>query len=650
MVRGLPALSALGRWPHLVAVFALLNAVCCAGEPSQLLQALDAAASEDAARQIMEPHLENLKSLEKEAVEKVVLRQWWGLAREIVARSHDQQVDLSFSVRKAIKSLKDEADELLRTLNPKYGVAQQVNPAFQWAQNDTCVFLTIKYTVRWNAPGALEVTEPSVNISDNMFNFSGLGKHSNNKYKYVLNLDLFDRLSVTQSTWSMASVGKMSATLRKKWARKWPRLLSNKKMKIGNMHVWMEMQEKLDGSLSGMSSATNSPITCLQSEKLYCLPTDTCKKAVNCTTCPGKNNAHEEEGICTGMPSEKAGVSFKDTDMNAGEVGGDVKITKARNEFDIDSYVLFWGKDDHTVLENADGSKAEIGQARPTGFDTEVQIPANTPIPEAATHILVFSRNLFGEYPSPGSTLLRDAVLPKGKPGAITFDDEDGEKGELSGPVRIARAADEDKLDDYSLHWGRSATRKTSSGSLIRDISKGSGTGDVTHTISKSTKPPDGATHLLVFAKNEHGENPSPSSLKFVDNTKSCLSPTDADCVSAVAVTPDEDPSKGIVKATITVEPAMDASNVTSYVLYWGKAACESGLPVPAGAKMGIIKDLPVGTSLEHQLADARMPSNAAHILAFSKNKYGESQFCTSVSFKDEVAATPSGEEKREDL
>merc|ERR1719254_10597 len=120
------------------------------------------------------------------------MRQWWELAKELVAKSHTQKVDLSFGVRKAVRTLKDEADELLRTLNPRYGQAQQVAPAFQWAQNDTCLFLTVKFTVRWNAPGALEVTEPSVTMTNNTFSFTGSGRHSNNKYKYVLSLSLFD--------------------------------------------------------------------------------------------------------------------------------------------------------------------------------------------------------------------------------------------------------------------------------------------------------------------------------------------------------------------------------------------------------------------------------------------------------------------------
>ena len=110
------------------------------GGATEPLTALDALTAEADAKAIMASHMDDLKTLDSRVVEKMVTKQWWGLAREIVAKSHTQRVDLSFAVRKAVRVLKDEADELLRTLNPKYGVASQVSPAFQWAQNDTSVF------------------------------------------------------------------------------------------------------------------------------------------------------------------------------------------------------------------------------------------------------------------------------------------------------------------------------------------------------------------------------------------------------------------------------------------------------------------------------------------------------------------------------
>merc|ERR1719464_953659 len=106
------------------------------------------------------------------------------------------------------------------------------------------------------------------------------------------------------------------------------------------MHVWMEQQEKHDSAL-GRVSAANSPITCAMADKLYCLATDTCKKEANCSQCPGKPVAKEEEHVCEGMPSEKATLNFKDLDGDENEIGGEVKITKALNEFDIDTYTVY---------------------------------------------------------------------------------------------------------------------------------------------------------------------------------------------------------------------------------------------------------------------------------------------------------------------
>jgi len=630
-------------WPALRWVLSLALtlgvAIVVAGPPAtaasaeltaKLLGALEAAESEEEGRKIVEPHLGDLKLLSSLVVEKVVLRQWWDLARVIVAKSHEQKADLSFAVRKAVRTLKEEADELLRTLNPKYGQAQQVAPAFQWAQNDTCIFLTVKFTVRWNAPGALEVTEPAVHMSGNTFNFTGLGKHSNNKYKYVLALSLFDNIAPVVSVWSTASVGKVGATLRKKWARKWPRLLANKKMKIGNMHVWMEQQDKLDSTLGGMATVSNSPVTCGAVEKLYCLATDTCKKAANCSQCPGKTVALESLNMCTGMPTEKASLSFKDADMDEHELGGPIAITKARNEFDIDHYAVYWGKDERAKMEPAEafgGVSALIGEAVPTGSDTEVHLKSNTKVPEQATHMLVFSRNAYGEYPTPGHVIVRDAYLPREKPKSLTFVDEDGEKAEVSGTVTVGRASEEKTIEEYALHWGRSATRKLSSSSFIRDMPKEtSHDGTSTYYISRSTKIPDGASHLLVFSKNEHGEHHSPASVKIADNVKPCLSSADDDCPQGVS-------PKGSTPEVFSVSRAKSESSVTNYVLYFGRQACDNANG-QSGAKNGHITDLPIDGATDYELpSDVNVPDGTTHVLAFSKNSYGESENCVSSDF-----------------
>lgn len=641
----------LSKPVRLLALMVLFGACPTSGsantETSKLLQELDVATSEDKARALVEPHLENLKALDPLVVEKVVLRQWWDLARDIVSRSHTQQVDLSFPIRRAVRTLKEEADELLRTLNPKYGLAQQVSPAFQWAQNDTSIFLTIKYTVRWNAPGALEVTEPAVTMVDNIFNFTGLGKHSNNKYRYTLSLTLFDNINPQVSSWNAASVGKLTVTLRKNWARKWPRLLANKKSKISNMHVWMEMQEKLDSSLAGMHTVANSPITCSANEKLYCVATDSCKKPENCTQCPGKPTPKPELSLCAGMPSESATLTFTDGDMDENEISGDVRVHKAKNDFDIDAYVLYFGKDERNKLE-VGGTPVRLGEAIPTGQDVDIKIPAGTKIPEEATHLLIFSRNEYGEYSSPGSLTLKDAILPKGRAAALHFEDEDGEKGQVSGRVTVNRSNDEAQIQHYALHWGKSATRKVSSNSLISELrADGDRAEPLSHWIPRSTRLPDGASHILVFSKNEHGENPSPTSIKVIDNLKPCLDKEGDDCPTQVAISADTDPDPAQLQFKVTVKPAKQPQNITQYRLYWGRHGCEEG--GQTGAKNGHLKDFDVNENLEYELLpDTLRPEGSTHILVFASNRFGESDWCASAQFED--LDNQQGEVERKEL
>lgn len=185
--------------------------------------------TEAEARAALQPVVGNLMTLEAGDMEMIISKQWFKFAQEIIVKSHEQGADLSFSVRKGVQKLKNEADELVRALNPKYGIAQLVNPSFRWAQNETSIFINVKFSARWNAPGALEVSDAVVNFTRSTAFFTGLGQHSNNKYKYVIDLKPFDALIPEACIWSASSVGKLSITLRKKWPRKWPRLLADKK-------------------------------------------------------------------------------------------------------------------------------------------------------------------------------------------------------------------------------------------------------------------------------------------------------------------------------------------------------------------------------------------------------------------------------------
>jgi hypothetical protein len=622
-----------------------------------LVQDLRATMREEDAIKLIESHTGfDVKKLDAPVIEQIVSRQWWGLAKDIVARSHKQSVDVSFAVRKAVKILKDEADELVRTLNPKYGQAQQVAPAFQWAQNDTCVFLTVKFTVRWNAPGALEVTEPKVHIQDNSFNFTGLGQHSNNKYLYSLRLRLFDYLVTEESEWNAASVGKLSVTLKKRWARKWPRLLADKKAKIGNMHVWMETQERLDSALSGYSTVAHSPVTCKAAQKVYCIVTDTCK--LNCTTCPGKEELSTAEDACTGAPSNKAEITFKDADMDENEIGGTINITRERSQFDVENYMVYWGTDMSNKLLLPNGSAASaVGNFKSAGAKTQFALDANTKIPEGAnvTHLLVYSVNTHGEFATPGYCKVEDAYIPTKKARQVTFDDEDGEEGEYKGTVRIQPAEEERTIDSYGVYWGRSPTKKAGASAHISDVEKTKpGQPLPTYSISENTIPSLGGivpTHLLVFSKNTHGENPSPVSVKLKDNMKPCLKPKWDDCPGEVTIT---NPSQRETKLhLITITRAKVETSVKEYKLYFGWDSCDgtstqvakmgTGSPITTLFIEQLPEDMKAGAPLTYELpADVLVPDGTSHIVVTTNNDWGESFYCASQGFELDGRLNPA--------
>ncbi|KAH8583908.1 uncharacterized protein ELE39_002666 [Cryptosporidium sp. chipmunk genotype I] len=174
-----------------------------------------------------------------------ISRGWWMLSRKLIIKTHEQGIDLSPVVRSAELSIRRELNELTRLLNKKHSEIATLSPAFQWAQSSDQIYLNIKFTYRWNAPGALKIENETVSIRDNIFFFSAMGSHSHEKKKYLLNLELFDNIDSDLSEWSFGSVGKLSCTLVKKKPNTiWPRLLKDQKLKIPNMHIWWEMKEK----------------------------------------------------------------------------------------------------------------------------------------------------------------------------------------------------------------------------------------------------------------------------------------------------------------------------------------------------------------------------------------------------------------------
>jgi len=413
--------------------------------------------------------------------------------------------------------------------------------------------------------------------------------------------------------------------LRKKWPRKWPRLLQNKKTKIGNMHVWMETQERISGQLGGLSTVSNSPVTCAEKEKLYCSVTDSCKMPGNCSQCPNKPEADEAEHICAGVPTQKASINFKDVDLDRHEVSGTIKISKAQHDFESSGFAVYWGQND-TKFEMEGGVAALIGEVTASGgSDQHLSLSANTKIPENATHLLVFSKNSYGEHASPGSETLKDAFLPMHPPQAVRFEDKDGDKNEVKGDVEIDRAEDQSTIEQYSIYWGKSATqridKKRNHTAHYTDIEKK----EKKYFMEDSTTVPKDATHILVYSKNEHGEHPSPAAVEIVDNLKPCQEHGDDDCPAGLTVTKS---AEG--KAVLSIQRAKVETGILAYVLYWGESDCESEMQGSGHLRYLAVEE----ETLEHELpSDTEVPEATTHVTVYTQNRFGEARYCVAQTF-----------------
>lgn len=120
-----------------------------------------------------------------------------------------------------------------------------ITPAFQWAQSTDHIHLNLKFAHIWSAPATLNVEVKHVTIAGT----SLLLEASDGKKLFKLELEFEGELDKEQSNWSMASVGRMSFTLRKADApSRWSKVLINKGR--GQVSRWSDMAEKHEKELN----------------------------------------------------------------------------------------------------------------------------------------------------------------------------------------------------------------------------------------------------------------------------------------------------------------------------------------------------------------------------------------------------------------
>ena len=216
----------------------------------------------------------------------------------------------------------------------------------------------------------------------------------------------------------------------------------------------------------------------------------------------------------TGVPLyPPTSLAFTDANLATKQVGGKVLIGRAANELNLTHYVLYWGKNASTKR-----GTTPIAAIPKTGANVITYTLPNTVIPTApaATHLIVYSKNNFGEFPTGVSVPVVDLIAPIHAASRVQFADGDLTKGEVGGNIFITRAVNETDVTGYAVYWGTSPTQKQNP-TPIAVLGKSPRL--MSYNIPMNTKIPTGPTALyfLIYTRNGDAEMPTGISLKFVD-------------------------------------------------------------------------------------------------------------------------------------
>lgn len=143
-------------------------------------------------------------------------------------------------------------------------------------------------------------------------------------------------------------------------------------------------------------------------------------------------------------------VSFTDADNKKGVIGGDVTITPAANETNIDEYVLYWGNEEGKL-----SGEDTIASIAKTGEKLIHTIPNGTAIPNGATKLLAYSKQNDTESVDFAQTALKDAfkevppVTPPVDPPVLTPDEQMRQANRVAADM-IRSASDDEVVEEQA--------------------------------------------------------------------------------------------------------------------------------------------------------------------------------------------------------
>eukprot|EP01036_Dinobryon_divergens_P041168 gene41168-54539_t len=129
---------------------------------------------------------------------------FWLCAKEIIALAQQAGNDVRNIFDLESRLIMKEIAGLKAAVESSQPISS-ITPAFQWAQSPNEIFINVKFAHKLDAPATLNVEANNVSIDG-----SRLFLHaSDGRKNFVLDMDLLRDIKSDESSWSMASVGRM---------------------------------------------------------------------------------------------------------------------------------------------------------------------------------------------------------------------------------------------------------------------------------------------------------------------------------------------------------------------------------------------------------------------------------------------------------
>ena len=230
-------------------------------------------------------------------------RGWWALTKKLVSECKAAGKNPTSPVYKASTIIRKQLNEVTNLLS---GPSAVISPAFEWAQSDTHIFINIKFAHKLDTPATLGVKSKKVDIKGNGIIFEAASATKNKRFR--LNLKLAREIVPEESEWSMASVGRATVELKKKWPQTaWMKLLKKGAKTPQNMHTWWAMKEQHNSVVSKLDFSVTD-------EKAKQLSASDSKDSTATATA--------ESSSSSGTPAAPGGSGAKEGDAAQKDLGG----------------------------------------------------------------------------------------------------------------------------------------------------------------------------------------------------------------------------------------------------------------------------------------------------------------------------------------